>query len=215
MTRVGQAPRPESELQLPIDVLPERLQKAMSSVPGQELLEIVDKTNNRGQGPGGQCRADDGGVRGVKELSERWSQKDRSEGQFGGPYRRMPGRVTWGKGSGALERNEGELRRVGGGRELMESKPVWGIASSEQVEEASARPWRVASSWARTHPPKSPDWGQAPRAASEIEPGRRHEGGEFADELEGSEEEVCGAVGGGTFHPPGEPPVVAKGEPLE
>ena len=29
----------------------------------------------------------------------------------------MLGRVTWGKGSGALERNEGELRRVGGGRE--------------------------------------------------------------------------------------------------
>ena len=49
----------------------------------------------------------------------------------------------------------------------------------------------------------------------EVEPGRRDEGGEFADELEGSEEEVGGAVWGGPLHAPGEFPVIAKGEPLE
>ena len=51
--------------------------------------------------------------------------------------------------------------------------------------------------------------------ACEVEPGRRHQCGESADELEGGEEEVGGAVRGGTLHPPGESAVVAKGEPFE
>ena len=84
------------------------------------------------------------------------------------------------------------------------AEPVRWMASAEQ---------REAVAWAP--PARNLELGaKTPWKRVRLDPWRRHQSGEFADQLEGSEEEVGGAVGGGPLCS-GELAVLAPGEPLE
>ncbi len=114
----------------------------------------------------------------------------------------MAGEQVEAEGS-AEEFGPGEAASRGGGRwRLSRSGGVggWGCGRGRNWDDPGAQPG-VGS--------------EHPVEPGEIEPGRRDEGGEFAEELERGEEEVGGAVGAGPLHPIGEGAVLAPGESLE